>query len=257
MSETPDGPWQKLSGDFYGPLRNGSYLLVLLDDGSKFPIVRKVSSTAWNKVIPILNSVFCEYGIPKKLRTDNGPPFNSYKFSEFSKELGFFHQKVTPKWAQANGQVESFMRNLGKVVRSSHADMASFEAELNEFLRNYRSTPHASTQIEPSRLLFQGSARATKLPSNEVVKPTSTQLLAQANDSRARAKMKQYNDEHRHATESTLKVGDMVLLKRDRRLKSDTIFDPIPYTIAAMKGSMCTIKRDDQELARNASLLKL
>jgi hypothetical protein len=158
MSPVPNEPWKFLSANFYGPLKDNSYLLVIIDDGSRFPVCRRVTSTAWNKVIPAFNSVLSKFGIPANLRIDNGPPFNSAKFKDFAQEQGFHHQKVTPRWAQANGHVERLMRNIGKVLRSAPADQASFESELNEFLRNYRATPHSSTRTAPSRLLFNGSA---------------------------------------------------------------------------------------------------
>jgi hypothetical protein len=37
--------------DFYGPLKNGKYLFVLIDDHSRYPIAKFVSSTASKQVI--------------------------------------------------------------------------------------------------------------------------------------------------------------------------------------------------------------
>ena len=51
------------------------------------------------------------------LRSDNGPPFNSREFNDFSKHLGFAHRKVTPYWPRANGEVERFMRKIHKLSR--------------------------------------------------------------------------------------------------------------------------------------------
>ena len=42
----PDGPWKSLSADFYGPLPTGEYLIVIIDDYSRFPIVEIVYSTS-------------------------------------------------------------------------------------------------------------------------------------------------------------------------------------------------------------------
>ena len=39
MSPCPDGPWLEVSIDFYGPTPKGEYLLVVIDDFSRFPIV--------------------------------------------------------------------------------------------------------------------------------------------------------------------------------------------------------------------------
>ena len=50
---------------------------------------------------------------------DNGPPFNGSKFANFAREQGFRHRKVTPGWAEANGDVERSMQTLTKSARIS------------------------------------------------------------------------------------------------------------------------------------------
>jgi hypothetical protein len=158
------------------------------------------------------------------LGIDNGPPFNGYKFADYAKQQGFVHQKVTPKWAQANGHVERFMRNLGKVLRNASSSEAEFEFELNEFLRNYRSTPHSSSRFPPQQLLLQSNTRTTRLPAlMELTVPVPVAVQARANDLKAKEKIKSYNDTNRRAMDTTLKLGDTVLLKSERRLKSDPL----------------------------------
>jgi hypothetical protein len=204
----------------------------------------------------VLNNIFSEFGVPANLKTDNGPPFNSSAFADFATQQGFRHQKVTPKWAQANGYVERFMCNLGKVMRNAPADEQSFQSELDEFLRNYRSTPHSSSLVPPSRLLFKGSARTTRLPSNQAATPSALQIQARENDTKAKAKAKHYNDTVRGAKESTIQIGDKVLLLNEQRFKSDPVYERVPYLVTARNGSMCTISQGQRSLARNASLLK-
>ena len=56
---------------------------------------------------------FSTYGIPRKVQSDNGPPFNSEEFRRFAEE-GFKHEKVIPLHPRANGEVELFMRVINK-----------------------------------------------------------------------------------------------------------------------------------------------
>ncbi|KAK3741501.1 hypothetical protein QZH41_002971 [Actinostola sp. cb2023] len=91
MSPLPQGPWQELSIDFCGPFPNGDYLLVVVDDFSRFPEVEILRSTSAKAVIPHLDSIFARQGIPDVVRTDNGPPFNSENFQMFATHLGFNH----------------------------------------------------------------------------------------------------------------------------------------------------------------------
>ena len=46
MTETPNSPWEKVSIDFCGPLPSGDYLLVVIDDYSRFPEVEILKSTS-------------------------------------------------------------------------------------------------------------------------------------------------------------------------------------------------------------------
>ena len=79
-----------------------------------YPVVEFTLSTSADYVIPIFTRVFNTYGIPEEIKTDNGPPFNGSKFANFAREQGFRHRKVTPGWAEGNGDVERFMQTLKK-----------------------------------------------------------------------------------------------------------------------------------------------
>ena len=111
--------------------------MVVIDDYSRFPVVEVLRSTSSKVVIPCLDKMFSEYGIPDVLRSDNGPPFNSREFNEFSKYLGFVHRKVTPYWPRANGEVDRFMRTIKKVIKTAVMENKSWKQEMHIFLRNY------------------------------------------------------------------------------------------------------------------------
>ena len=46
MSELPEAPWEYLSTDFHGPLPSGEYLISVIDDYSRFPVVKIARSTS-------------------------------------------------------------------------------------------------------------------------------------------------------------------------------------------------------------------
>ena len=51
MSKLPDGPWEKVDIDFCGPMPTGEYLIVLVDEYSRFPIVEIVRSITAKTVL--------------------------------------------------------------------------------------------------------------------------------------------------------------------------------------------------------------
>ena len=173
MSTLPNGPWLEVSVDF-ADLPSGEHLLVVVDDYSRYPVVEIVTSTSAKAVIPKLDAIFAQFGIPQIVRSDNGPPFNSEDFKKFANYLGFKHRRITPLWPRANAEVERFMRTLKKTYRIAHAERKPWKQELYQFLRNYRATPHITTGTPPATLMF-GRAIRTRLP--EATKVTRNHKL--------------------------------------------------------------------------------
>jgi len=70
----------------------------------------------------IVDRILATYDIPEKMKTDNGPPFNSSNFKDYTKKRGFQHQRVTPEQPCSNGLAENFMRMLQKVVHTAFTE---------------------------------------------------------------------------------------------------------------------------------------
>ena len=162
MTPLPNGPWEQVSVDFCEVA--GHYVLVVIDDYSRFPEIEIVHSTSAKAVIPKLDRIFAAYGVPQVVKSDNGPPFSGSEFAQFARYLGFKHRKVSPLWPEANGEVERFMKTFGKVLRTT----AHWKQDMYQFLRNYRATPHCTTGVAPATALF-GRPIRTKLPNPVVV----------------------------------------------------------------------------------------
>ena len=257
MSEMTNGPWESTAVDFFGPLPSGIYLLVLIDLYSRYPIVKKIRSTAAKSVIPTLDDIFAHYGIPMKLKSDNGPPFKSLEFKDFMELLGIIHARITPNWPRANAVVEKFMQCLNKVIKINGLVNKNWEADLNEFLRNYRATPNSTTKVAPIHLLFQTNSTTSRLPMMRSIKfDTNQHLLAKTNDAKSKAIMKANADFKLRTQHHSFKVNDTVLLKQKKVNKQTPLFDPKPFRIVEIKGTMITIERDGVRYARNSSLLK-
>lgn len=253
MSVLPEVPWQSVSTDFYGPLPTGEYLFVIMDDYTRYPVVESVKSTSANTVIPVMDKVFSMFGIPRAVKTDNGPPFNSDQFSQFADYLGFHHHRITPPWPQANAIAERFMRTLGKAERVAETQGIPWK-QLNIFLREHRSTPHSTMESSPAELLFQHKL-CTKIPSFTHTASSSSDSEVRAKDNKAKAKMKSY-DSHRHATPHTLTPGDTVLHRQPKHNKLTTPYNSKPYTVTKVKGSMVAAAKNGRFIIRKSSFFK-
>ena len=161
MSELPNGPWEQVKIDFYGPLPTGDYLI---DEYSRWVKVEIVTSTSAGCTIPKLNKIFATYGIPQRMTADNGLPFSGNDVKEFANYLGIYHRRITPYWPRANSSPENFNRCLRKTIQAVRVEKKNWRQELYRFLRNYRATPHSSTSKSPAELMFPGRSYRTRLP---------------------------------------------------------------------------------------------
>nr|XP_039266337.1 uncharacterized protein K02A2.6-like [Styela clava] len=239
MSELPRAVWKSLSADFCGPYPSGDYLLVVIDNYSRFPVVELVKSTSARSVIPIFDKIFATHGFCEVLKTDNGTPFQSHEFKRFMDYCGIHHQKITPLWPRGNAQAENFMKPLNKAIKTATVEGKSWKQELYKFLRNYRATPHVTTHKAPAELLY---GRNIKVLFPEVIKVADDKELREC-DSKQKTIQKRYADK-RLCTRpaSQLHIGDMVLVRQRRYNKLTPAYNPEPMTVVAVKGSMVTAR---------------
>ena len=140
-------------------LVDGENPLLLINDYSRFPFVEPVSSISASAVIPKLDKLFATSGTPCVVKSDNCPPFNGEEFAKFASALCFKHRRVTPLWLRANGEVKRLVKTLEKCNKAAKAKGKNWRKELQALLRNYRTTPHATTDITPATLLLKRAVR--------------------------------------------------------------------------------------------------
>ncbi|KAK3711382.1 hypothetical protein QZH41_003258, partial [Actinostola sp. cb2023] len=255
MSKLPDGPWLEISADLFGPLPSGQHLLVVIDDYSRFPEVEIVHSTSADAVVPHLDNIISRHQIPIKIRTDNGPPFNSESFAQYTQHMGIKHRKITPLWPEANGECERFMRNLKKICTTARIEHKNWQQELNKFLRNYRATPHSSTGVPPYTALY-GRPMRTKLP--EIPTQSKQDKEMRLNDQQSKDEMKRYADQRRNTRSSNINPNDKVLVHKGKphQGKTEPYYEPHPCTVIDKKGSMITASDGKHNITRNSSKFK-
>ena len=252
MSEIPSRPWQYISVDFYE--FDKIKLVLLLCEHARFPIVEHMKTTTATKLIETFERVFSIFGYPEKIKTDNGPPFDSHELRAYFSAKGINHQRITPYWPRANGEAERFMRNLNKLFRSAKLEGKDWKSELQIFLSNYRSTPHRTTGIVPASLMTR-----TKPPALVPIysKPDHKHLKSlKEQDKKAKDRIKFYGDKHLHVKHAEIEIGDTVLMKQNRFNKIMSRMYSKKFQFIDKKGTMITAKREDRIVTRNSSFFK-
>ncbi|CAB4026127.1 PREDICTED: uncharacterized protein K02A2.6-like [Paramuricea clavata] len=255
MTQLPSTPWKEVAMDFLGPFPTGEYLLVVIDAFSRFPEVEVLTTVSAKAVLPKLDAIFSRQGLPEVLKSDNGSPFNGAEFESYAKHCGFTHRKITPYWPQANGEAERFMHTLQKCIRAAIIEKKNWKQAMNQFLLNYRATPHSTTNISPSESLNNRKIK-TMLPEMPCSSKPEQKAMAEY-DARKKEQMKSCADNRRGAKESCIKPGDTVLLKQPKENKFSAPYNPQPFVVEKKKGTMVTAKNDSKVVTRNSSQFKV
>ena len=255
----PNMVWHTVAGDFFGPLPSGHYLLVLICKTSGYPVVEVVSSTSSKTILPILDRVFSEFGIPKIFCSDNGPPFQSHDFKNFLEYLGIEHKRATPYWPRGNAKCERFMKNIGKTLKIAQLEGKPWKQVLYQFLRSYRAAPHVSTETSPNKLMF-GRNTSSRLPSIEVDSSSNNNNILKTSiekSNRVADKNRAYMNKRLGTKPNVMKPGDKVLVKQQKINKLSAQYNPESLTVIAREGSWVLSKdKNGKEIARNISFFK-
>ena len=256
MTEMPELPWRTIHVDFYGPLPTSEYLLVAVDRYSRFPEVEIVHSTRASTVIPKLDKMFSVHGIPDTIISDNGPPFNGDDYARYLKTLGIQAKFSTPYWPQSNATVERFMQPLGKALKTATLEGRPWKQELNRFLLQYRTTPHCTTGVPPSELLFNRVVKG-KIPVINKKKVVNRHSEARDNETKRKERNREYADQRRNTRKSEIKIGDYVFVKQEKKNKLSVNFNQKPYKVIKRTGVEISAQSNDGHIiTRNISHFK-
>ena len=227
--EGPADAWSEVNVDLFGPMPNRQHVLVVQDSFSRFPAAKIVDSTGAKPVLTALDGIYDSYGNPRSHRTDNGPPFNSMKFANYSRERGIKHKKVYEYHPQAN-PVETLMKPLGKAVKIANYTGISPDKAVKDFIQGYRDTPHTSLHETPGNIMFRHGYR-TQLPRLSPISEERVAGMRKKDLLQKRERADKFNSS-RKTTKAKLKKGDIVIIaKKDRKSKFDPKFEPRNYKI--------------------------
>ena len=146
-----------------GQLPSGYSILVVVDYYSRYYEYEIMTSATTLKVIDDLEDIFSRHSLPVTIKSDNGPQFIFGEFHECCMQNGIVHLKTTPKWPQANGEVERQNASLVKRIRIAQAEGVDWKKEVRRYVMKYRSIGHTTTGGNPVELLFNRKTRGKLL----------------------------------------------------------------------------------------------
>jgi hypothetical protein len=115
------GPWDHVQMDtsvHLPPGRNGfTTLLVVIDVFTGFVLLRAVKSTDAESVADALWKIFCDFGLPKIIQSDNGPEFVNEVIRAMVKLTGMDHRLISPYNPRADGKVERVIGSVTMIIK--------------------------------------------------------------------------------------------------------------------------------------------
>ena len=236
-SEIPTESWNIIGTDLYY-LQNRAYLIVV-DYYSKYIEFGLLKDESSETTIDLLKSYFARFGVPKIVRSDNGPQFSSKKFKQFAKDLNFQHVTSSPRYPQSNGFVERQVQTIKKIMKKALDDGKDPFLSLLEF----RNTPISNKIPSPNKMLLGKNVRG--------IFPDFLEIPVQSNSIRNELKKRQEYDKSYYDKKSRnlhkFKKNDNVRIqlpnKTWQRAKVTDFDNSRSYKIKTESGSFLTRNR--------------
>ncbi len=115
----------------------------------------------------VLEQTFREYGLPWRIRSDNGPPFASVGLGGLTSlavwwvKLGIIPERIEPGHPEQNGRLERFHRTLEADTASPPSESPRSQQRVFDSFRDCynRERPHQALGLRPPARLYRPSIR--------------------------------------------------------------------------------------------------
>ena len=141
--------------------------LTLTDAYSRYALVCRIVAPQHEPVEAVVRRAFGRYGLPKAIRSDNGPPFAAAGPGGLTRlslgwlKAGITLERIAPGKPQQNGRHERFHRTLKQETsRPPAANAREQQARFDAFCQDYNHLrPHEALGQRPPASLWRPSPR--------------------------------------------------------------------------------------------------
>ncbi|XP_073277672.1 uncharacterized protein [Primulina huaijiensis] len=207
------------------------FLLVAVDYFSKWVEAEPLAKITEQEVLKfLLKNIVCQFGVPRRLISDNGRQFQCKEITSWCQEMKITQFFTSVAYPQANGQTEVVNRIIVQALKTRlQGKGKDWVEELPSVLWAYRTTPREPTQETPFNLVYgsetvllveigQSSAQVESYPDdNDSSRAMELDLLEEKRD-QAMIQMEAYRGRviksyNKRVQIRDFQVGDLVMKK--------------------------------------------
>ena len=82
----------------------------------RFPVVRILKNEMATGVINALKGIYCDFGLPKRIISKNGPCYKSKEFSDFHTKLGIVTETISSYSHTSLGSAERMVQTVKQIM---------------------------------------------------------------------------------------------------------------------------------------------
>ncbi|XP_055956537.1 uncharacterized protein LOC130012497 [Patella vulgata] len=247
--QIPSRPWQFVGTDLFE--FNEKPYLITVDYFSNYFEVDHLKDKTAKTVIPKMKAHFARHGLPERVISDNGPPYNSADFVRFSNEYEFDHITSSPTYPKSNGKAENAVKTAKQIMRKALED----KADAYLALLDWRNTPSEGLKSSPCQRLFGRRCRT--------LLPTCTSLLEPKLVTDVKSKLEERKSQqtayHDRSSKELclLKTGDIVRVKpvgSDKRWVKAQVENQVDVRSYDIRTDGRTYRRNRRHLRKTSDL---
>lgn len=203
-TQLPEGPWKEIGTDLFE--FEGKQYAIFIDYYSRWIEVTSLANSTGKEIVKKFRPLIARYGIPKQIRSDNGPCYVSEEWKEMMEEYMIHHVTSSPHYPESNGLAERGVKIVKNMWRK--------EKNKNRALMAYRTTALESGS-RPDELFLNRRMR-NSIPIQDT-KPINTENFRERDNQLKERQKKNFDQRRRAKPMLGLEKGDTVWVKINNR----------------------------------------